>query len=244
MLAFPIAFVLSTLVGFLWLAKIPLKGTVDDNPEQEAAVMARFDAGLWSLLGGLLGARFAFVLTHLGYYGSNPLGILQIWQGGLSWPGAAIGALLALYLHTQIMKRSFWDLADALAGPTVLLALGLWIGCQIDHCAYGVGVRSGPLAVVTADIFGVMIPRWPTQIAGAVFSALLLIGVVLLQDRFPHPGILASLTLALLAGMMLVLSLVRGDPVGAIWRLRLDTLGAAIILIAALVALVLRIRRK
>ena len=36
----------------------------------------------------------------------------------------------------------------------------------------------------------------------------------------------------------------RGDPVGAIWGLRLDTLGAAVILVGSLVALALRIRRK
>jgi phosphatidylglycerol:prolipoprotein diacylglycerol transferase len=244
MLAFPIAFILSSLAGILWLAMTSPKGTVKDDPEQETALHGRFDAGLWALLGGLLGARLVFVLVHLGYYGSNPLEILYVWQGGLSWPGAAIGALLALYAYTQIMKSSFWELADALAGPVALLALGMWIGCQIDHCAYGVGVQPGTFAVNTADIFGVVLPRWPTQIVGAVCSAIILTGVVLLRERIPIPGMLAGLTLTLLAVVMLLLSLVRGDPVGAFWGLRLDTLGAVVILIAALSALALRIWRK
>lgn len=244
MLAFPIAFALSCLAGLLWLALDFPKGTGIEDSERDALLRGRFDAGLWSLLGGLLGARIIFVLGHPGYYGSNPLEILQIWQGGLSWSGAAVGALLALYIYTSVAKRSFWELADALAAPSALLALGLWIGCQFDHCAYGVRIQPGPMAIVSPDIFGVVVPRWPTQVVGAVCSGIILTGTVLLRNRLPKPGMLASLALALLAAMMLLLSLTRGDPVGAIWGLRLDTIGAAAILVAALAILALRVWRK
>lgn len=243
--AFSIAIVLSSLVGFLWLAMTAPDGSEIEKSDQDAAVWRmRFDAGMWSLAGGILGARIVFVITHLGYYGSNPAQMLQIWKGGLSWSGAAAGALLALYLYARAAKRPFWELADALAAPTALLALGLWIGCQIDHCAYGVEIPSGPWAVVSADIFGVVKPRWPTQIVGAISSVILLSGVVLVRVHLPRSGILASLTLALLAVMMLLLSLVRGDPVGTICALRLDTLGALTIMVAALVALAWRVWRK
>jgi phosphatidylglycerol:prolipoprotein diacylglycerol transferase len=244
MLAFPVAFALSCLAGLLWLVMDSPKGSEIEDSGRDRLLRVRFDAGLWSLLGGLLGARIVFVLAHLGYYGSNPLEILQIWQGGLSWSGAAVGAPLALFVYTSVRKRPFWDLADALAAPSALLALGLWVGCQLDHCAYGVRVQSGSMAIVSPDIFGVVLPRWPTQLVGAVCSGLVLTGAVLLRDRLPRPGILASLTLALLAAIMLLLSLTRGDPVGAILGVRLDTIGAAAILVAALVALGLRVWRK
>lgn len=243
--AFTIALVLSCLAGILWLAKISPNGSeITKSNHVSTMPPVLFDAGLWSLLGGILGARIVFVFAHLGYYASNLAEILLIWEGGLSWAGAAVGSLMALYVYTLVAKRPFWVFADALAGPATLLSLGSWIGCQIDHCAYGVQVPMGPLAVVSADMFGVVVPRWPTQIIGVVFSAVLLAGVVLLRDRLPRSGVLASLTLALLAAMMLLLSLVRGDPVGAIQGLRLDTLGALIVMAAALVALTLRVWRK
>jgi phosphatidylglycerol:prolipoprotein diacylglycerol transferase len=244
MLAFPIAFALSSLASLLWLVMDSPKGTEIEDSEREALLRWRFDAGLWSLLGGLLGARIIFVVGHTGYYSSNPFEILQLWQGGLSWSGAAVGAPLALYIYTSVTKRPYWNLADALAAPSALLALGLWVGCQLDHCAYGVKVQSGPMAIVSPDSFGVVLSRWPTQIVGAVCSGIILTGVVLLRDRLPRPGMLASLTLGLLAIMMLLLSLTRGDPVGAIWGLRLDTIGAATVLIAAVITLALRIRRE
>jgi hypothetical protein len=100
------------------------------------------------------------------------------------------------------------------------------------------------MAIVSPDSFGVVLSRWPTQIVGAVCSGIILTGVVLLRDRLPRPGMLASLTLGLLAIMMLLLSLTRGDPVGAIWGLRLDTIGAATVLIAAVITLALRIWRE
>lgn len=244
MTAFAIAFALSSLVALLWLAWTSPNGKALAESVGEAVFRARFDAGLATLAGGLLGARIAFLLSHWSYYIAHPLEMVQIWQGGLSWPGAAAGALLALYLYSFITKRPFWDLADVLAGPAALLSTGLWIGCLIDGSAYGIGGQTGPLAIASADIFGVISPRWPTQAVGAACSALILLAVFLLRERLPRAGLLASIVLALLAVMMLALSLTRGDPVGMLWGLRLDTLGAALILAAALAGAALRIWRK
>ncbi len=244
MTAFTIAFALSSLAGLLWLAWTSPNGRALEESEKEAAFRVRFDVGLWALAGGFLGARIVFVLAHLGYYAAHALEIIQIWQGGLSWTGAAAGALLALYLYTLVAKRSFWDLADALAAPAALLATGLWIGCLLDRCVYGVGGQTGPLAIVSADIFGVISPRWPTQVVGAVCSALILLATFLLRDRLPRSGLLASIALALSAALMMALSFTRGDPMGMLLGLRLDTLGSLAILAAALAGVSLRLWRK
>ena len=244
MTVFAFAFALSTLASLLWLAWLSPNGRALEESEKEKAFRVRFDVGLWALAGGLLGARIIFVLVHWGYYAAHPLEIIQIWQGGLSWPGAAAGALLTLYLYSLNTKRSFWDLADALAAPAALLSTGLWIGCLLDRCAYGVGGQTGPLAIVSADVFGVVSARWPTQAVGAGCSALILIAVFLLRDRLPRSGLLASIVLALLAVMMMALSLTRGDPMGMLLGLRLDTLGSLVILAVALAGAALRIWRK
>ena len=244
MTAFAIAFALSSIAALLWLAWNPTNGKALADSKTEAAFRVRFDAGLVSLAGGFLGARITFLLSHWSYYTAHPLEMVQIWQGGLSWSGAAAGALLALYLYARITKHPFWDLADALAGPTALLSIGLWIGCLIDGSAYGIGGQTGSMAIASADIFGVISLRWPTLAVGASCSALILLGVFLLRDRLPRSGLLASIALALFSVLMLALSFTRGDPVGMLWGLRLDTLGSTVILAAALAGLVLRIWRK
>jgi phosphatidylglycerol:prolipoprotein diacylglycerol transferase len=244
MTAFAIAFALSSLAGLLWLAWVSPSGKALEESKEETAFRVRFDVGLWTILGGFLGARIVYVIVHWGYFAAHPLEIIQIWQGGLSWPGAAAGALLTLYLYSFATKRSFWNLADALAAPGALLATGLWIGCLLDRCAYGVGGQTGPLAIVNADVFGVVSARWPTQAVGAGISALILIAVFLLRDRLPRSGLLASTVLALLAVIMTVLSFTRGDPMGMLFGLRLDTLGSLVILAVALAGTALRIWRK
>lgn len=244
MAAFPLAFALSSLAGLLWLAWISPNVTALEVTEEMTTIRVRFDAGLSALAGGLLGARIVFALAHWGYYAKHPLETLQFWKGGLSWPGSVAGALLALLLYVIITRRPFWILADTLVAPAALLSFGLWIGCLMDNCAYGVGGQSGSLAIMSADIFGVVSRRWPTQAVGAACSALILLAAFLLRGRLTRPGLLASIILALLAGTMLLLSLTRGDPVGMLWGARLDTWGSAVMLAAALAGVGLRMWRK
>ena len=46
----------------------------------------------------LLGGRIGYVLFYnFGYYLSNPLDVLKIWEGGMSFHGALIGIILGTY---------------------------------------------------------------------------------------------------------------------------------------------------
>jgi phosphatidylglycerol---prolipoprotein diacylglyceryl transferase len=87
------------------------------------------------MIWGTIGARLWHVFTpplssvQLGlttqHYLSHPLDLLAIWVGGLGFPGALIGGLIALYLFCRIYEFNFWELADILA-PAI--ALGQAIG--------------------------------------------------------------------------------------------------------------------
>ncbi len=64
-----------------------------------------WDALIWTLLGGIVGARLYHVLTpppsmmppgtHNPYL-QNPAAVLQIWKGGLGIPGGVTGGAFAL----------------------------------------------------------------------------------------------------------------------------------------------------
>jgi phosphatidylglycerol:prolipoprotein diacylglycerol transferase len=94
-----------------------------------------WDALVWVLIGGIIGARIWHILTPphsmvaQGYttyfYLTHPLDMLAIWNGGLGIPGAVIGGTLALAWFTRRRKISFAQWVD-IAAPA--LALGQGIG--------------------------------------------------------------------------------------------------------------------
>ncbi len=201
----------------------------------------QIDAGLSALVVGLAGARAGFVLLHWGYYSGKPIEILWFWQGGLSWIGGAAGSILGLTLYALISRRPFWPLADALAIPFAIIALSSWTGCLLDGCAYGHVVEGGLLTPPTLDMFGGQVPRWPTQMVGAVYSLAVLAAMYWLTGRSLRTGVIACLSASLIAAGALALSFTRSDPSLLLAGFRLDTVGSAVLLFALLSGLVWRI---
>jgi phosphatidylglycerol---prolipoprotein diacylglyceryl transferase len=106
-----------------------------------------WDALLWVLVGGIIGARLWHIFTPppsmvaIGittrFYLTHPLDMLAIWHGGLGIPGAIIGGTLALYLYCRSKKLSFPVWAD-IAAPALALgqAIGRW-GNFVNQEVYG-----------------------------------------------------------------------------------------------------------
>ncbi len=60
------------------------------------------DLFLYTFVATVVGARLGHVLFYSpGYYFSNPIEILKIWEGGLASHGAAIAIPIALYLYSK-----------------------------------------------------------------------------------------------------------------------------------------------
>jgi len=87
---------------------------------------------LWTLLGGILGARLGYVLVYQpGYYLSHPLAVLRLDQGGLSIHGGILGGLAVALGYTRRHALPFWPLADA-AAPGLILAQAIGrTGCDV-----------------------------------------------------------------------------------------------------------------
>jgi phosphatidylglycerol:prolipoprotein diacylglycerol transferase len=229
--AFPLVFALGSLASLLWLA---LSGPA-------AGIVARVDAGLSALAGGLIGARAGFVLVHLAYYAARPAEILQFWQGGLSAIGGAVGAVIGLGLYCLATRQAFWPLADALAIPVTIMGLASWSGCLLDGCAYGRRASLGWLTPPAPDMFGTYAARLPTQAAGALYSLAVLAFLQRLHGQRRLPGWDVCLSVALVFAGSLALAFTRGDPSPSLAGLRLDGLGAGVSLALALAALGTRV---
>ena len=233
--AYPWVFAVGALISLVWL------GLQSTDPESEAT--AHIDAGLISLLSGLLGARIGYVATHWGYFSQRPDEAFYFWQGGLSWAAGAFGALVGVAIYVLLSRRSFWMHADSLAIPAAIVASAAWLGCLVDRCAYGFKTAPGFLTPPAPDMIGNVAPRWPTQALGALLS-LILVGALYYLSRFDlRAGLLAALSLSLVALIALGLSFTRGDPMQALAGIRLDGLGSAAILSLGLIAVAVNLGR-
>ena len=106
------------------------------------------ELAIWIMLGGILGARAAYVVANIRVYAAEPLSILRIDQGGLIYYGGLIGGTLAVLALAARRRIERWVLGDF-----VIVALPLGhalgrIGCFINACCYG-AITTGPLGVWT-----------------------------------------------------------------------------------------------
>lgn len=183
------------------------------------------DVGLWIIIGGILSGRLGFVVGNWGAFSEDWGRIVRLWEGGLSFHGAFLGGLLVLFFLTELGagtqdRPSFWELADLLT-PSLALAFAFgWAACLMGGSAYGrLGEGFGTL--VLPDIYGVVAPRFATQILGLAFALLLLLNAWLLRERWPFPGAAFLIfTLLYFAGQFF-LDLTRGDEAIVLgpWRI-------------------------
>ena len=242
---FTIVFTLGVLLNLLWLGMSdPIRTATSRLPDEKTSPTTRVDAGLSALTTGLIGARAGFVLLHWEYYSSRLIETLWFWQGGLSWIGGVVGAAIGLGIFAALSHHPFWLLADTLALPGVVTALSCWIGCLLDGCAYGWQAGASFWTPPAVDIFGSRVPRWPTQTVGIALNLVIFAGLYWLTGRQLRRGTSVCLSVSLIAASSLALTFTRGDPVLLLAGLRLDTVGAAVILLLAVCGLVLRNIRK
>jgi phosphatidylglycerol:prolipoprotein diacylglycerol transferase len=83
------------------------------------------DLAFYAMMGVILGGRIGYML----FYGwsewlADPLSLLRVWEGGMSFHGGLLGVLGALALWARRQRLPFWDLVDFVA-PLVPPGLGL-----------------------------------------------------------------------------------------------------------------------
>lgn len=146
---------------------------------------------LWSLLGGLLGARALHVVTNLGYYQQHLGSIVAVWQGGL----ASFGGLLVAVPIGVIVARRSWPTASlrALADAVVPALIAAWavgrvLGPQFMYAGGG---------HLTHQWFGLPYVgqsgrRVPVPLLQGAEDALTWIGLLWAERRPRRPGTVAG----------------------------------------------------
>ena len=159
----------------------------------------------FSVLGIIFGGRLGFVIFYNPeYYLQNPLEVLFIWQGGMSFHGGLIGVATASFLFFRKNSVPLRSGADLLAlGTPIGLGLGrlanfindeLW--GRVTDVPWGVIVSSPQSKTVCQEIVDHCI-RHPSQIYEAILEGLILFILMMYlafkRNAFKRPGFLASI---------------------------------------------------
>lgn len=112
------------LAGFLigaWL--LPILGKYRSVPLSRDQWMELLS---WAVVGVIAGGRLGYILFYEpAYYVSQPLKILALWEGGMSFHGGLVGVLTVMYVFCRKKALSLLQLGDVVVVP---VAIGLMLG--------------------------------------------------------------------------------------------------------------------
>jgi phosphatidylglycerol---prolipoprotein diacylglyceryl transferase len=150
------------------------------------------DLIFFAALGMILGGRLGSVLFYnLPYYLQHPLEIIMINRGGMSFHGALIGVLVAIWYFGRKIDKGFFVVSDFLV-PAV--PVGLFFG-RIANFINGElwGAPSTlPWAVVFPDLRAGGVPRHPSQLYEALLEGVLLFIILWCYTAKPRPAMAVS----------------------------------------------------
>lgn len=138
------------------------------------------------IIGVIIGGRLGYVLFYVdGFYLDNPLEILALNHGGMSFHGGLIGALLSGIVAAKLTHIPYLTLAD-------LGCIGAPLGLLFGRCANFINgeLWGAPTDAAWGVVFGGAagtMPRHPSQLYEAVLEGLLLFVVLYLLSRKQPP---------------------------------------------------------
>lgn len=182
------------LLGFgaaWWLGR---RRTVQPGAPVTAAQMD--DLLFYGALGVILGGRIGYML----FYGreqllDDPLSLLRIWEGGMSFHGGLLGVMVAMALFARHAGQRFFVLMDFVA-PLVPIGLGAGrIGNFVNGELWGKPTEV-PWAVIVDGV-----GRHPSQLYEAALEGVVLFTVLWIYSSRPRPVMSVSGLFLLVYGM-------------------------------------------
>lgn len=181
-----------TYVVGIVAAWLLLRWRTDKNPSLKWSSEQVDDMVFYVTLGVIIGGRLGSVLFYnLPYYLDHPVDIFKINQGGMSFHGGLIGALLAMVWFARKTNSGFFNVIDFIA-PVVPVGLGCGrIGNFINGELWG-APSALPWAMIFPDPRAGGIARHPSQLYEALLEGLLLFIILWLYSSKPRPMMAVS----------------------------------------------------
>jgi phosphatidylglycerol:prolipoprotein diacylglycerol transferase len=183
---YALAYIVGLLIAW-WLAVRAVKATrlwANETPPMTPAQIEDFMT--YAILGVILGGRIGYVLFYNpAILSGDPLAILRIWEGGMSFHGGFLGVILASFLYFRAHRIPLSQGADLVAlvvAPGLLLGrLANFINAELwgraTDIPWGV-IFPGEAAQDCPEVIG-LCARHPSQLYEAAMEGILLGGVLL-----------------------------------------------------------------
>ena len=165
---YSLAYIFGIFLGFYY-AKYVIKKFWD---KENINVQVLDNFLIYLILGIILGGRLGYILFYnFNYYYQNPLEILFLWRGGMSFHGGVIGVLIASLIFAKKNNVKILVLTDIVVCAT---PIGIFLGRIanfINGELYGKKTFSD-YGVIFPKID--MEPRHPSQLYEAILEGLIL----------------------------------------------------------------------
>ena len=167
---YSLAYVFGIILGW-WFGKKIIKHILKNN--EIKFELSEFDDLVTNLIISIIiGGRLGYVVFYNpGYYMSNPLDIIKVWEGGMSFHGALIGIVIGTYIFSIKRNVLTFFLLDIIA---CVAPIGIFFG-RIANFINGelVGkVSNFSWSVIFPNID--LLPRHPSQLYEAFLEGIIL----------------------------------------------------------------------
>jgi phosphatidylglycerol:prolipoprotein diacylglycerol transferase len=152
------------------------------------------DMILWITIGVIAGGRIGYILFYMlplaggrAELAADPVEIIRLWHGGMSFHGGLIGVSIALILFTRRERIDLLGLTDLVA-PCVPIAFGLVRVANFINGELWGRVTTSPIGMVfcgrhlatnpDGSCVAGPLPRYPSQLFEATFEGLVLFGLL------------------------------------------------------------------
>ncbi len=166
-----------------------------DRSPQPFPPRAIDDFLVWATLGVVLGGRLGFVVFYQpGFYIDNPLEIVKVWRGGMSFHGGLLGVIVAVILFARSKGIAVLALGDVVAAAA---PIGLFFGRIANFVNAELWGRATDLPWGIVFPTGGPVPRHPSQLYEAVLEGLVLFAILFYAIRkrgsLQRPGLTTGL---------------------------------------------------
>jgi len=148
------------------------------------------DLLFYCALGVVLGGRIGYILFYqAGAWIHDPLMLLRLWEGGMSFHGGLIGVLIAIWLFARKTQQGFFTISDFVAP---LVPPGLFAG-RIGNFING-ELWGSPTDLPWGMVFPYVdqLPRHPSMLYQAALEGLVLFILLWWFSARPRPRMAVS----------------------------------------------------
>ena len=190
---YSLAYVFGILIGW-WYGRLIITKKIHGS-DQENYLKNFDDLISYIIIGVIVGGRLGYVIFYnLTFFVNQPIEILKLWEGGMSFHGGLIGVILSTYIFSKVKKLNYKIYFDIIccAAP-----IGIFLGRIANF------INSELYGTPTDKPWGIIFPeidnlsRHPSQLYEAFLEGIVLfvlINFLFLKKNFNY-GLISFLFL-------------------------------------------------